>query len=115
MIQLYSNIKLLRKAKGLSQEQLALMTGYTDRSSIAKIEQGQVDLPQSKIAVFAKAFGVTCGELMGDVTTLTLRSDEEQLLTTYNLLDQEDQSEIRGEIKGMLKSDKYKKDAVKEA
>lgn len=115
MIQLYSNIKLLRKAKKYSQEQLALLTGYTDRSSIAKIEQGQVDLPQSKIAEFAKVFGVSCGELMGDVNAPTLRSDEEQLLENYNLLDQEDQAEIRGEIKGMLKQEKYQKESRREA
>ena len=114
MIQLYSNIKLLRKAKGYSQEQLALMTGYTDRSSIAKIEQGQVDLPQTKIAEFAKVFGVTCGELMGEVVP-TLRSDEKQLLEDYNLLDQNDQAEIRGEIRGILRSEKYKKESRKEA
>lgn len=42
---LYENIKRFRKEKGLSQEELARMTGYTDRSSIAKIEKGDVDLP----------------------------------------------------------------------
>jgi transcriptional regulator with XRE-family HTH domain len=39
--------------------------GYTDRSSIAKIESGKVDLPQSKIMEFANVFGVDPGDLMG--------------------------------------------------
>ena len=59
------NIKLLREKLGLSQEELALKVGYKDRSSIAKIESGKVDLAQSKIAAFAVALRVTPAELMG--------------------------------------------------
>ena len=65
MIKLYQNIKRLREEKGLSQDALAKRTGYTDRSSIAKIEKGQVDLQQSKIELFAKALGTTSRDLMG--------------------------------------------------
>lgn len=65
MLDLYKNIKNLREAKGLSQDALAKLTGYTDRSSIAKIEKGQVDLQQSKIELFAKALGTTAKELVG--------------------------------------------------
>lgn len=67
MLELYENIRKYRKELGMSQAELAKRTGYTDRSSIAKIEKGDVDLPQSKIMVFAKALGVAPGELMGDV------------------------------------------------
>ena len=62
---LYKNIKRLREEKEMSQEELAKLTGYTNRSSIAKIEKGEVDLPQSKILLFANALGTTPGELMG--------------------------------------------------
>lgn len=65
MLRLYSNIKKLREEKGLSQDTLAKLTGYTDRSSIAKIEKGLVDLQQSKIELFAKALGTTTRELVG--------------------------------------------------
>lgn len=65
MLTLYSNIKRLRKSKGWSQDELAKKAGYTDRSSIAKIESGKFDLPQSKILLFAKIFGVEPGALMG--------------------------------------------------
>lgn len=65
MLQLYRNIKRLREEKGLSQESLARLTGYTDRSSITKIEKGLVDLQQSKIELFAKALGTTSRELVG--------------------------------------------------
>ena len=74
MIQLYENIKNLRQQKKISQEQLAIMVGYTDRSSITKIEQGSVDLPQSKIIEFANALGVTPGTLMGDVPNKKIKT-----------------------------------------
>ena len=61
----HENIKLLREKMGLSQEALAEKVGYKDRSSIAKIESGSVDLSQSKIAAFAKALNVTPAQLMG--------------------------------------------------
>lgn len=65
MMKLYENIKRLRKEHGLTQDELARKAGYTDRSSIAKIERGSVDLSQSKIKQFADIFGVTPGDLMG--------------------------------------------------
>ena len=65
MLKLYENIKSLRKENGWSQEELAKRMGYTDRSSIAKIESGKVDLSQSKIVEFAKVFDVEPGDLMG--------------------------------------------------
>jgi len=66
MLELYTNIKKYRKLRSMTQDELAKQTGYTDRSSIAKIERGDVDLPQSKIMMFAEALGVTAGTLMGN-------------------------------------------------
>ena len=65
MIELYKNIKDKRLEKGLSQESLAKLTGYGDRSSITKIEKGEVDLSESKITLFARVLGVTPSYLMG--------------------------------------------------
>lgn len=61
----HENIKRLREERGLSQEALAEKVGYSDRSSIAKIEAGKVDLSQSKIAAFAAVLNVTPAQLMG--------------------------------------------------
>lgn len=61
----HENIKRLREERGLSQEALAEKVGYSDRSSIAKIEAGKIDLSQSKIAAFASALNVTPAQLMG--------------------------------------------------
>ena len=61
----HENIKRLRESLGLSQDALAQKVGYKDRSSIAKIEAGLVDLSQSKIAAFAAALNVSPAYLMG--------------------------------------------------
>lgn len=79
MLKLYSNIKRLREERGLSQDSLAKLTGYTDRSSIAKIEKGLVDLQQSKIELFAKALGTSAKDLVG-------WEDDEKPLPTKGIL-----------------------------
>lgn len=58
-------IRETRKKRGLTQQQLAEMVGYTNRSSIAKVEKGMVDLSETKIAAFAKALNVTPAFLLG--------------------------------------------------
>lgn len=65
MLPLYQNIKSRRTELKMSQDTLAELTGYKDRSSIAKIEKGEVDLAESKIREFAKALKVSPQELMG--------------------------------------------------
>lgn len=65
MYELYENIKKRRIELGMTQEELAKRTGYTDRSSIAKIESGKVDLTRSKIILFADVLGVSPSDLMG--------------------------------------------------
>lgn len=65
MLQLYKNIRSRRTELKMSQDTLAELTGYKDRSSIAKIEKGEVDLAESKIREFAKALKVSPQELMG--------------------------------------------------
>lgn len=67
MDKLYINIRNRRKELGMNQEALAAKMGYTNRSSIAKIENGSVDIPQSKIIQFAKVLETTPGDLMGVV------------------------------------------------
>ncbi|WP_270468853.1 LexA family protein [Catenibacterium mitsuokai] len=65
MLELYKNIKRRRQQLKMTQTDLALKMGYADKSMIAKIEKGNVDLPQSKILAFANALKTTPGELMG--------------------------------------------------
>lgn len=65
MLQLYKNIKNRRTELHLTQSELADKMGYADKSMIAKIEKGLVDLPQSKILSFAEALETTPSYLMG--------------------------------------------------
>lgn len=65
MLELYQKIKSLREQQNMSRDELAKRTGYTSRTSIAKIEAGKIDLPQSKIALFADALDTTVAYLMG--------------------------------------------------
>ena len=65
MLALYKNIKSRRTELKMSQDALAELTGYKDRSSIAKIEKGEVDLSESKIREFPKALKLSPQELMG--------------------------------------------------
>lgn len=62
---IYDNIRKRRIELGMSQQQLADLTGYGDRSSIAKIEKGLVDLSQSKLEIFAAALKMKPSDLMG--------------------------------------------------
>lgn len=65
-----NRIKNKRIELNMTQEELALKSGYTSRSSINKIELGLVDIPQSKIASIASALGVSPAYLLfGDIFT----------------------------------------------
>lgn len=69
MLDLYLNIKQKRIENHWSQQELADRIGYSDKSMIAKIESGKVDLSQSKIAQFASVFSCSVSELMGWIDT----------------------------------------------
>ena len=58
-------IRLKRNEKGWSQRDLAEKMGYSNHSTVGKIETGKVDLPQSKVVQFAEVLGVSVGYLMG--------------------------------------------------
>lgn len=58
-------IKARRTELGWNQRDLAEKMGYKNHSAVARAEAGKVDLPQSKIAQFAKVLGVKPAYLMG--------------------------------------------------
>lgn len=64
-MKLYENIKRRREELRMTQGDLAGKTGYADKTMISKIEKGVIDLPQSKIQLFADALRTTPRELMG--------------------------------------------------
>lgn len=82
-MELYKRIKQRREELGISQDELAKMLGYKSRSTIAKIEKGENDITQSKIAAFAKALQTTPSYLMGweddDKKENTAEVDKEEI------------------------------------
>lgn len=104
MLALYKNIKKLREQKGMSQETLAKLTGYSDRSSITKIEKGLVDLQQSKIELFATALGTTARELVGwDTDTPKLP----QIMEYFNILNDIGKHEATKRVKELTYLPQY--------
>lgn len=65
MLNVGQKIKERRELLGMTQDELAEKSGYKSRSSINKIEKGGNDLPQSKVALFAKILQTTPAYLMG--------------------------------------------------
>ena len=59
-----SKIKQRRTELGWSQRELAAKMGYNNNSTIARIENGKVDIPQSRIVQFAEVLGVSIAYLM---------------------------------------------------
>ena len=109
-----NKIKSLRIALGMSQEDLAKKTGYTDRSSIAKIEQGKVNLYQDKIELFAKVLHVTPMYLMGwDESAApyggipSLRPDESALLAKYNLMNDSGKLKVQEYVSDLSENKNY--------
>ena len=96
MLALYKNIKARRLELKMSQDRLAELTGYKDRSSIAKIVKGEVDLAESKIREFAKALKITPQELMGwddPDTDISIDETFERICEFYNILNPEGKAE----------------------
>lgn len=58
-------IKEARLARGLSQNDLAIRSGYGSRASINKIELGKVDPPRSKVEAIADALHVSPAWILG--------------------------------------------------
>lgn len=58
-------IRLLRERKGLRQEQLASMMGYTNKSSISKIESSGDKISLKTISRIADALDTTSSYLLG--------------------------------------------------
>lgn len=104
-------IKIKRMEKGWSQRDLAAKMGYSNHSTIGKIETGKVDIPQSRIVQFAEVLNTSVAELMGweevkknnDAITdiiLRLRTDD-NFLSVVELLSGLDADQLVS-VKGLL-------------
>lgn len=106
-----ARIKARRQELHMSQRDLAERMEYANHSTIARIEAGKVDLPQSRIAQFAEALGTTPGHLLGwdvapaEAGALAARmlKDPEsfQFMRDYMTLDETDRYALRLVVESM--------------
>ena len=57
------NIKSLRKAKGMSQDELA-QKAYTSQETVSRYERGRCGLTVENAVVFAQALGVSVADIL---------------------------------------------------
>ena len=98
---IYDRIRMLRMNKGMSQDELAKRCGYEGRSMISRVESGRVDLPLSKVDLFAKALGVSPAYLAG--------YEDNQTELDCSMLNLEGQEKVQEYISDLVDSGKYKK------
>ena len=79
LLKLGLNIRYYRKLRGLTQEELGKRMGY-ERSAIAKIETGKIDIPLSKLSQFAKVLDCHPGDLLDMDTSF---SEQQLRLMAY--------------------------------
>ena len=108
MEEVYKNIKKRRLELGMTQSELARLAGYENRSSIARIERGDHDLPQSKIVDIAKALKVTPSYLMGweDEDVAMLTAFQEEAMAKFLLLSYEHQIVVSNIIDTLTEQEK---------
>lgn len=107
MIKFSLRLKELRTSKKLSQQNLANYISVS-KSSINMYERGEREPSLETLEELADFFNVDFNYLIGksDVPNrYAVNADEGY--TLYDRLDTEDKAEIRGEMKHMLKADKY--------
>ena len=61
-------IKARRQELKMSQREMASRLGYTDHTTLTRIEAGKIDLPQSRLMKIAEVLGVAPGYLLGLVS-----------------------------------------------
>lgn len=99
---IYEKIREKRKNLGITQSELAEKMGYADKSMIAKIEKGIIDLPQSKIIAFAEILETTPSYLMG-LTNMSLDTYEINLIKIISSLSETGKEKLFIYAKDMLK------------
>lgn len=112
----------MRDEAGLSQREFAEKIGFT-QGTYEGYESGTRKANLSILRTIAEFYDISLDFLAGRTSDRKLHtceelhekfdkemsnsSDEEDALTLYRQLDDGDRGEIRGEMKGMLRADKY--------
>lgn len=108
MEEVYKNIRKRRLELGMTQSELARLAGYENRSSIARIERGDTNLPQSKIVDIARALKVTPSYLMGweDEEVAMLTAMQEETMEKFLMLSYEHQLVVSSIVDTLTEQEK---------
>lgn len=99
-----SNLKKIRNEKGVSQKQLADLIGVAP-STYSQYESGKREPDVLKIKAIANVLNISADYLL--FGTDNPFSTKNEAYSLYDSLDKEDQAEVRGVMKQMLKAEKY--------
>ncbi len=114
-MELYERIRARRVALHMTQQELAARLGYKSTSTIAKIEAGVNDIPQSKIIAFARALATTPGALLSlgnercgvSEKNISLTAQEQALIEKYRKLNEAGKEYIEVQLDFALGWEKY--------
>jgi transcriptional regulator with XRE-family HTH domain len=98
------NIKEVRKAKGMSQKQIALSIGI-DQAQYSRIESGKVEPTISSLEKIATALGVELSAFFSSQTALEVSMEDKSLIEKAKLLDElddEEKNSIFNIIEGLI-------------
>lgn len=99
-------IKLQRAVLGMSQTELAKKLGYSEKSAISKIENGQTEPPVSKVQQFADVLQTSVAYLMGWREVNTLEEDEQELLSIFRQFQPETRQTVIQMLSAFLSTQK---------
>ena len=121
------NLLFYRKQNKFTQKQLAELLGVKN-SAVSNWEKGLNSIDIDTLHIACTVFNISINDMFGvfsnynsnhssntgiNLVTMNKESKVEneykEVISLYNELDDGDKGEIRGEIKGMLKSEKYYK------
>lgn len=118
-MELHKIIRSKRIALKMTQQELAQKLGYKSTSTIAKIESGENDIPQAKLAAFAEALNTTTADLMGfknvkpvqevsaNTVTCTISKGKpqlEELIKKLDRLDEKDLNRVLSVMKPLIEN-----------
>ena len=95
-------IKERREELGLSQQELAERLGYTTRSTVCKVENGDNDISRTKILAYATALEVSPVWLLGLSDNKHIYTDLDQVSFLFSSLTDDNKVEVIKFIKYLL-------------
>lgn len=106
-------IRNVREDKDILQQELADAIGI-NVSVLSRIEKGTRPIRDDELIKIANKLSVSSDYLLGIATSpsstipVSLTTTEKDILHFYRQLDERDQGAIYGEMKGMLRAEKYR-------